>query len=105
MTPKAFAARLRELRRRRGWTQEELADQTGLSADTIRRLERGKNNPSLDTITKIANGLQLTVAAVINDRFDEVDELAVFIRQLPVLHQRIAFAVIYSLHHDKLSSS
>jgi transcriptional regulator with XRE-family HTH domain len=41
-------------------TQERLADRGGLSADTIRRLEHGSFSPSLDTLTKLCTGLQIS---------------------------------------------
>ena len=36
--------RLRELRRQRGLSQEELADQAGISVTTVARLEQGQPN-------------------------------------------------------------
>ena len=50
---------IRALRRKRDLTQEDLAQRSGLSADTIRRLEHGSFSPSLDTITKLCAGLDL----------------------------------------------
>lgn len=40
-----------------GWTQEHLADRSGVSADYIGRLERGKRTGSLDIIVKLARAL------------------------------------------------
>ncbi len=54
-----FGRHVRTLRRARGVTQERLAERSGLSADTIRRLEHGSFSPSLDTLTKLCAGLQL----------------------------------------------
>jgi DNA-binding XRE family transcriptional regulator len=39
---KAFGVRLREMRRRRGWSVHDLHDVTGVAASTISELERGK---------------------------------------------------------------
>lgn len=102
MTREDFAKRMRELRDRRGWTQEQMAERTGLASDTIRRLEYASFNPSLDTMRKIANGLDLPTAALLDDNFDKVD---VLIRRLPEPHQRVAYAVLLVLQHDVLSSS
>jgi transcriptional regulator with XRE-family HTH domain len=100
-----FAARIKELRQRRGLTQEELAVLSGLASDTIRRLEYASFNPSLGTLKKLADGLGITTLALLDENFDKVDELAMFIRRLPEPHQRIAFAVVLTLQHDVLSSS
>lgn len=95
-----FGARLRELRRRRKWTQEHLAERADLAADTVRRLEMATFNPSLLTLTKLADGLGISTAALLDDDYDQVDDLAVLIRGLPEPQQRVAFAVVYTLHYD-----
>ena len=60
----AFGRHVRSCRRARGLTQEVLAERSGLSADTIRRLEHGDFSPSLDTLRKIACGLELTLTTL-----------------------------------------
>ena len=55
-----FGRHVKALRRARGLTQEDLAERSGLSTDTIRRLERGSFSPSMDTIGKLCRGLALT---------------------------------------------
>jgi DNA-binding XRE family transcriptional regulator len=44
-----FGRHIRRLRRARDMTQEQLAERSGLSSDTIRRLELADFSPSLDT--------------------------------------------------------
>jgi transcriptional regulator with XRE-family HTH domain len=47
-----------ELRERRGWTQEKLAERSGLSVRTIRNLELGRiQNPRQSSIDLLANAL------------------------------------------------
>lgn len=54
----AFGDRLRELRRQRGWeSQEAFAHHVGLDRTYISGLERGRRNPTLDVIVKLAQGL------------------------------------------------
>ena len=48
-----------ELRSRRGWTQEKLAEKAILSVRTIRNLERGRSI-HLGTIAKVAEALGVT---------------------------------------------
>lgn len=45
-------------------TQEVLAERSGLSADTIRRLEHGSFSPSLDTLRKLCAGLDLMLSTL-----------------------------------------
>ena len=55
---------LRRIREERELTVEELADKSGVSATTIRDVERGAQEARGDTIAKLAKPLGLT--------FDEV---------------------------------
>jgi len=54
---RALGVRVRELRSKRGWSQEELAGQARLHRTYIADIERGKRNPSLWTIVRIARAL------------------------------------------------
>ena len=45
------------LRRERNWTQEYLAERSGLSQQYLSDLERGKRNPTIVTIHEIAQAL------------------------------------------------
>lgn len=45
------------LRRERGWTQEKLAERSGLSQQYLSDLERGKRNPTIVTVYEIALAL------------------------------------------------
>lgn len=53
--------RIRELRRARGYRQEDLAAAVGVSRQTIIAAENNKYNPSLELAMKLARCLQTTV--------------------------------------------
>jgi transcriptional regulator with XRE-family HTH domain len=91
---KEFGARLKSMRERRGLTQEQLAEMSGLASDTIRRAEHGAFAPSLRTMNKMAAGLAVPVHALLRDDFDEADDLAECIRALPEREFRIAIAMV-----------
>jgi transcriptional regulator with XRE-family HTH domain len=57
----ALASRIKELRLDRGISQEELAHRSGLSRTGMGFLETGKRWPRLDTLLKVAEGLNITV--------------------------------------------
>jgi transcriptional regulator with XRE-family HTH domain len=63
-TGRNFGRHVRSLRRARGMTQEVLAERSGLSADTIRRLEHGSFSPSLETLRKLCMGLDLMLSTL-----------------------------------------
>ena len=58
-----FYSIIRERRTLLGLTQQDLADYTGLSVRIIKSIEVGKGNPSMGTLTKIAEvlGLEITM--------------------------------------------
>lgn len=57
-----FGRTLRRERRARDLTQEELAFQAGIGAKHLSDLERGKKEPRLTTIRRMALALDLTAA-------------------------------------------
>lgn len=60
--PRVFGERIRELRKSQGLSQKELAAKSTLHYTYVAGVERGKRNPSLQSIQKIANGLEVNIA-------------------------------------------
>lgn len=58
-TIEKFGARLRELRRARGYSQESFALQVDLDRTYIGGIERGERNPGLKVILRIAEALEV----------------------------------------------
>lgn len=54
-----FGRNLCLARRRRGLSQERLAERTGLCRDTIYKIEMGLRSPRLDTLLTLADVLQV----------------------------------------------
>ncbi|HUB08536.1 MAG TPA: helix-turn-helix transcriptional regulator [Myxococcales bacterium] len=57
-----LATRLRQLRADHALTQEALAAKAGISADAVRRLERGAFSPTLRLLSQLAAAFNLTAA-------------------------------------------
>jgi transcriptional regulator with XRE-family HTH domain len=53
--------RLREERQLRGWSQRDLARETGVNTDTISGIETGQHEPRPSTLRKLAGGLGIEV--------------------------------------------
>lgn len=53
---------IRQLRKERGWSQEELGERATLSYKFVGEIERGMVNPSLDSLLSIANALTIEIA-------------------------------------------
>jgi len=64
-----FGAALREWRTRQQLTQEQLAERSALSSKFIGEVERGAGNPTIETIARIADALDIRVS----DLFESLD--------------------------------
>jgi len=53
---------LREFRRQKGWSQKDLADESGVGQDTISGIESGRHEPRPSTLRKLAEALDVEVA-------------------------------------------
>ena len=67
---RSFGQRVREIRTKRGWSQEQLADACELHRTYIGGIERGERNVSLINVQKIATALGVSIA----DLFLQADE-------------------------------
>jgi len=56
-----FGRRLRQLRRQKDLTQEQLAEAAGISVDMLSNIERGVNAPSFETLEKLSRVLEVQV--------------------------------------------
>lgn len=52
-----FGARLRELRKERDLTQDQLAERAEISRESIKNIEKGKHGPLFETLEKLIYGL------------------------------------------------
>jgi transcriptional regulator with XRE-family HTH domain len=63
---KSLGARVRELRKRKNWSQEELAERCGRHWTYIGGLERGERNATVQVLSDIADALGVPI----RDLFD-----------------------------------
>ncbi|MFM7697400.1 MAG: helix-turn-helix domain-containing protein [Limnohabitans sp.] len=61
----SFGFILREARKSRGFTQEGLALESGVDRNFVSLLERGKNQPTLSTIFKLAKALDTKPSSLV----------------------------------------
>ena len=63
--------KVKELRQRRGLSQEQLADDAKLSLRTLKRIEKGENVPRGDTLKMLAIALQVSPDEIIDWQVQE----------------------------------
>lgn len=61
-----FGKRIRGLRKRKAWSQEELAERTGFHRTYIGMIERGERNLSLKNIEVFAKVFDLSISELLN---------------------------------------
>ena len=86
-----LAARLIQLRKQKGLSQQALADAVGLHVTQIKRYEAGATQPSLEALKKIAVTLGVTTDFLL---FDDTE-------RGPDEELRLQFDVISRLHEEE----
>ncbi len=61
----ALANRIKELRKKRGFSQEAFADHAGLHRVAVGWIEQGKRVPSLKTLLKISQGFGISLSELL----------------------------------------
>ncbi len=88
---------IKDLRHKKGITQEELAVKTDISVRTIQRIENGEVDPRSYTLQKIASALDIEYKVLIDIEVDELEkedasETKIW---LPILHLSGLFTLIF----------
>ena len=65
---KMIGARIQKLRKQKGLTQDELSEKVNISSKYLSSIERGKENPTLNTFISIAEELSVDIG----DFFTEI---------------------------------
>lgn len=63
---KKLGLNIKKLRNQRNLTQQQLADKIGIGLNFMGKIEVAFSKPSMDTIIKIADALNVTVADLID---------------------------------------
>ena len=92
MDKKAFGKQLQKYRERAGFSQENLAEVIGCSTIFISYIERGIKSPSLDTLIKLSNALNISVDILLGQEitgytFAKLRDIEGQLKTLPVNEQ------------------
>lgn len=60
---------IRSLRKSKNMTQKELALKSNLATSTICDIEKGRSNPSLESLKRIARALKVPVAFLVGQNY------------------------------------
>lgn len=69
------AKKIKEIRNRKGFSQDELSEKSGLSLRTIQRIENGETVPHGDSLKRLAIALQVSPDEIIDWQIQEDNSL------------------------------
>lgn len=69
MIKEAFGEKVRQLRKEKELTQGQLAEQSGLATRFVQELESGSKQPTLTTLYKLADSLNVTPGQLIDPTY------------------------------------
>lgn len=104
--PESEIPNLKVLRQERGWSQQTLADQLGVTGHTVMRWEAGTNSPQLKDVRKLAAFFQVSVAYLIGEAEMRGDErLRIRPEDRELLRNTVDVSIerIKRLHQDMLA--
>jgi transcriptional regulator with XRE-family HTH domain len=63
---KVLGRNVKAFREQKGWSQDDLSEVSGLHRTYISGIERGKRNPTVSVVSKIANALGTAPSSLLN---------------------------------------
>lgn len=96
---KLLGERIREFRKNKGFTQEQLAEMIGVEPRHISRIEGGYNSPSIERLAKISDALDIPIKEFFNfmhlntpdKRIEDIDKL---IKNMDEEYQQIIYKIV-----------
>lgn len=73
MVENSIASQIKKLRKSRGWTQSQLADQLSVSKQTISNWETGIKVPRMGSLQKLADLFNVRIGEITNASIDDND--------------------------------
>lgn len=69
----ALGKRIKALRKRLGWSQERFAERVDISTQYVSNIERGKENPTLDLLLRLAEALRVSPVEIFDFEAEGLD--------------------------------
>ena len=91
---------IKNLRKRLGWSQEYLAERTGVSAPYITQIENGLRTPSLDIVQKVSKALGVEYKELFENQNPLIISNTTSNYSNHILEARIINAIIEIIHKE-----
>ncbi|MBQ8459629.1 helix-turn-helix transcriptional regulator [bacterium] len=86
MTKNSFGYKLKQIRKSKNLTQEQLAELAGMNEKHISKIETGVYFPTYTTLTKILNALNLNIEDVGLDLTRNYNDNPFYVKSLQILN-------------------
>ena len=85
-----FGENLKTIRKTKGYTQEELAIKIHVVRQTISKWEKGLSVPDADTLSKLADVLEINVSELLGSKIKEETDKNEIAKQLAKISEQLA---------------
>lgn len=94
-----LGARIREQRKRKGITQEQLAEKLGIDQKHMSKIELGKSYPSLDRLIKVGEVLEVPLPSLfefehLGEERDRLKQINDMVQMLGEKDQRRVYKIV-----------
>ncbi|GIQ69135.1 XRE family transcriptional regulator [Xylanibacillus composti] len=90
-----FGEKLKNERKQRGWSQEELAEKLYVSRQSVSKWENGQNYPSIEIIIKVSDLLGVTIDELLRSDEELTKKVIEDSKQLAYPRLKFAFDVVF----------
>jgi len=99
-----IGARIKEIRNKKGLTQEQLSEKMEINPKYLSSIERGNENPTLNTLIKLSESLEVDLSAVfsfiqIEDPGERKSMITSLLDQADNEQLKLAFKVLSAVLH------
>ena len=99
--------RLKEARKKKGLTQEQLVEQIGVSIAYLSKIETGKIHINIERLSQICSILDVTEGEILNGVSNKSDkylnsEFSDILRKCSPSKQKLAFKILQSIADDDI---
>ncbi|XID91447.1 helix-turn-helix domain-containing protein [Paenibacillaceae bacterium WGS1546] len=90
-----FAEKLKAERKKKGWSQEELAEKLFVSRQSVSKWENGQNYPSIEIIIKVSDLFELTIDELLRSDEELTKKVINDSKQLAYPRLKFSFDVLF----------
>jgi len=92
-----FGEKLKNERKQRGWSQEELAEKLYVSRQSVSKWENGQNYPSIEIIIKVSDLFGVTMDELLRSDEELTKKVIEASKQLAYPRLKFAFDVVFTI--------